>query len=190
MAERKRPAWQVLGRETAYRDKIYRIEKERVRIPRTGGERDYFYHAGVDWVNVLAQDRAGRFILIKQYRHAVREVLYEIPAGLVDPQDSDPAAAAARELLEETGYRGEAPQLLGSFFPNPAIQSNRLHSFLIRGAQRVAEPRLEEMEEIETALVSLEEMLALFAGGQVPHALTYPPLLQYLLRERLVRDPG
>ena len=76
--------------------------------------------------------------MVRQYRHGAGQLTLETPGGLIDPGET-PAEAAARELLEETGYAADEIVSLGAVNPNPALFSNRLHGFLARGAQRVRE---------------------------------------------------
>jgi ADP-ribose pyrophosphatase len=98
-------------------------------------------------------------------------VTVEIPGGAIDPNDKDPRSAAQRELLEETGFTAGEWEYLGYVTPNPAIQSNRCHTFLARGAVRVADPRFDPFERIEVLLFSAEEAEAALRDGTITHGL-------------------
>ncbi|MBW2667566.1 MAG: NUDIX hydrolase [Deltaproteobacteria bacterium] len=108
---------------------------------------------------------------------------------MVDPGET-PAAAAGRELLEETGYRAAEVVPLGGVNPNPALFGNLLHVFLGRDAVKVAEVRNESTEETHVELVPQVELAALIRDGQVNHALVIAALHLYDLRERKIGEPS
>jgi 8-oxo-dGTP pyrophosphatase MutT (NUDIX family) len=124
----------------------------------------------VDWVNVIAVTPDERVVLIRQYRVGIEKVCLEIPGGMVDPGE-DAETAAARELVEETGYTAQTWQKLGVVAPNPAIMNNYLHSFLALGAEKTHEQRLEGSEIIEVELVPLRNVRELLHNGTIEHAL-------------------
>jgi ADP-ribose diphosphatase len=79
----------------------------------------------------------GRVLLVRQYRHAARQALWELPAGTLEPGEK-PRHAAARELVEETGHKALSLKLLCKFFPSPGILSEKMHLFSARGLTRAA----------------------------------------------------
>jgi len=123
-----------------------------------------------DWVNVIALTPDQRVVLIRQYRFGSELVTLEIPGGIVDPGE-DPRAAALRELREETGFVAERVVALGSIAPNPAIQRNRLYSFLAEGCVLASEQAQDPGEDIEVELRPLAEVDGLLASGAIDHAL-------------------
>lgn len=163
--------WERL--ERVYRDdyKVFTVHEERSRSPRNDQEHTFFVIDSPDWVNVIPVTDDGRLVFIRQYRHGTKEITLEVPGGMVDPEDDSPREAARREMLEETGYDSDDLVYLGKVAPNPAIQSNRCHSFLARGARLVGEPRLEGAEDIELTLVSPEDVPGLVLDGTIDHAL-------------------
>jgi 8-oxo-dGTP pyrophosphatase MutT (NUDIX family) len=119
--------------------------------------------------------------MVRQYRHGSREITLEIPGGIVDPGET-PAEAAARELLEETGYRAERVEAIGSVNPNPALFENRCHTFLASGAVRVAEIQNTQLEETSVELVPMVEIPDQLRRGRIDHALVVAALYWYALQ--------
>ncbi len=163
--------WKRLGTRPIGDFKVFSLRRDRIVSPRTGREHEFYVLDSPDWVNVIPLTPAGRILLIEQYRHGTGETTVEIPGGAVDSQDADPRATGRRELLEETGYRGEEWIDLGFVHPNPAIQSNRCWTFLAKGCVRVAEPRLDPGEDIALREATREEVRGLLANGGITHAL-------------------
>jgi 8-oxo-dGTP pyrophosphatase MutT (NUDIX family) len=173
--------WQLKGTDLVHDAGIFRLNQDHYHFL---GESTHPYYVleAPDWVNIIALTPADEVVLVRQYRHGVRESSLEIPGGMVDPDDSDPAAAAARELLEETGYRGESLQPLLVVSSNPAILSNRTHSFLTRGAVAVTEPHPDEHEDVEVVVEPLARVPDLIARGEMHHSLSIAALSTFLCR--------
>lgn len=132
---------------------------------------DYYVLHYPNWVSILAQTKTGNFLLIKQYRHAVGKVSLEIPGGVVDDTDENLQDAAARELLEETGYRFEQYEYLGATSPNPATSNNYMHMFLATGGEKVAAQSLDPNEEILVEEVSLQQLLVILRENKIIQAM-------------------
>jgi 8-oxo-dGTP pyrophosphatase MutT (NUDIX family) len=134
-------------------------------------------------VNIVALTDAGKMVMVRQWRAGTREVGLEMPGGMVDPGES-PLHAAERELIEETGYRASKWTALGSVDPNPAIQSNRCHTFLAEGAVRVGGLHQESSEDIEALELSVDEVERAIASGRIRHALICSAFLRFDLHRR------
>ena len=175
--------WTTLEDEAIQDCRVFSVRRIRARSPRTGDAHDFFAIDSSDWVNVVAITPDERVVMVRQYRHGAGRVTLETPGGLIDPGET-PAIAAARELLEETGYQAAEWVPLGAVNPNPALFSNRLHGFLARGAQRVGEVRNERTEETHVELVPLSELGEAVRTGRVEHALVIAVAYLYELGER------
>jgi len=138
---------------------------------------------------VIALTDEDEVVLIRQFRHGTAEVTVEIPGGLVDPGEA-PQVAAARELLEETGFAGATPVHLGSVEPNPALQDNVCSTWLIRAARPVAQPRPDDMEQIEVVLLPRDEVDSWIDSGSIRHALVVAAFKLFELFERPRQQPS
>ncbi|MBI5500396.1 MAG: NUDIX hydrolase [Deltaproteobacteria bacterium] len=159
----------------------------RARSPRTGKVHDFYEMRFTDWTNVIPVTEDGQVILIRQFRAGARQVTLEIPGGLVEPGES-PLDAAQRELREETGYSAVDWTPLGSVQPNPAIQSNRCHTFLARGAVKSGAMALEPMEDIELEPVPLAAVPGLIARGEIEHTLVISAFVRLMLAGGVERE--
>lgn len=133
-----------------------------------------------DWVNVIALTSDLQVVMVRQFRHGVREETSEFPGGMVDAGES-PLQAAQRELLEETGFVSEQWTELGWMYPNPAIQHNRCWIFFARDCGRAAGQSLDLLESIECEMWPVADLSQAFAEGRITHALNQAGWLRYLL---------
>lgn len=173
--------WTVEQSTYLHREPWFTVRKEAIRMAGGGHIPDYYLFEYPDWVNVVAVTTAGQLVLIRQYRHGVGGVHYELCAGCVDPGEA-PLVAAQRELLEETGYGGGQWQSLLTLSANPGTHTNLDYSFLAVGVEKLQDQDLELTEEISVHLISPDEALALLDAGQIVQSLHAASLLRYLLK--------
>lgn len=171
--------WDIVESKRLNSYKIFSTRMDIGRSPVTGKEHDFYVIEAPTWVNVVAISADDEILLIKQYRHGIRSVTFEIPGGMVDPGES-PLDAAKRELLEETGYFSNDWELIGHVHPNPAIQDNICYTYLARNVERVGEPKPDGTEDIATFLTLTSEMIELVSNGEITHALVISALYWYL----------
>jgi ADP-ribose pyrophosphatase len=134
-----------------------------------------------DWVVVAATTHDGRFVLVRQHRHGVNDLTIETAGGILDPGE-EPAAAALRELREETGWQADSAEPLGWIHPNAALQGNRCHLFLARGATPVPGWAVDPSEITEPVLLTEPELRRALADGGISHALAVVALERALTR--------
>ena len=129
-------------------------------------------HPGAAAVLAIRPDQ--QVILVKQFRPPVRDVLTEIPAGILDVEGEDALTCASRELLEETGYGHDAIEFLGGYYASAGFTDEYVHLFWARAQ---AEPVGPPEEGIEVMLMPFERMVAAARAGRIRDAKTALALL-------------
>lgn len=157
---------EVLESEVTYRGRVWAIIKDTFMLGGQTITRDYLQHMGA--VAVVAVDDEDRVLTITQYRHPVGARMVEIPAGLLDDFDEDPAEAAARELLEESGYVANSYEVLIDICTTPGSSSETLRIYLAKGLTRQdwdASVLHAEEQEISVEWVALDDALEAILKG-------------------------
>jgi ADP-ribose pyrophosphatase len=171
----------LISSKLAYDGKVFSVYTDKVEEP--GGRvntRDVIRHNGS--VVMLAVDESKNpkdpdVLLVRQYRHAAGQFLYELPAGRID-EGERPLAGAKRELIEETGYRAKRWTLLTKYFASPGFLCEWMQIYLARDIREgVAAP--EHDEEIEIFRVPLSEALGMIAARKIHDGKTLIGLLLY-----------
>jgi 8-oxo-dGTP pyrophosphatase MutT (NUDIX family) len=168
--------WPVVSSVEDARGPVVTLRSDTVRMPDGNvAVRQVVVHPGA--VAIAALDESARILMIRQYRHPVGRLLWELPAGLRDVPGEPLLATAERELLEETGYRAQDWLVLADFFTSPGITTERTRMFLARGLTLVPEsereyiPRDEEAHLL-VAWVPLEQAVARFLAGDLHNGVT------------------
>jgi ADP-ribose pyrophosphatase len=145
-----------------------------------GQQADTYYAVSQsDYVSILAMTADGRIPVVRQFRPALEQFTWELPAGMVDGGE-DPASACKRELLEETGYSALTIHKLGITAPCSGRLSNRLHSFFVEAKGPSATFRPET--GIEVKIVSASELVSLIGSGDFVSQLHLGTIMQATLR--------
>jgi ADP-ribose pyrophosphatase len=126
---------------------------------------------------MMAVDGRGRILLVRQYRLPARAMMWEIPAGRMDPGET-PLQAAKRELEEETGYRARKWKKLLSLYPSPGFLAEKMMVFtatdLIQG-----EPKPMEDERIRCRWFAPRELERMIRSGRIIDAKTIAAVLAW-----------
>lgn len=169
----------LISSREVYANKIFRVTEDHAVGP-DGFEirRGTVQHNGS--AVMMAVDERGRILLVRQYRLPVRDYLWELPAGRLDPGET-PLDAARRELKEETGYEAAEWRELISFYPSPGFVAERMTVFV---AQRLTEGKPDPMddERIECRWFEPDELREWIAAGRIADAKTLVAALLWLNR--------
>jgi ADP-ribose pyrophosphatase len=162
----QRIGWLCLDTDYPFTYHMYRIRRDRVRLP-SGVETDYAYmeSRGAVWVVPVTDD--GQIVLIKQYRYAVDDWTWEVPAGGKHDHSGSDEELALRELSEEVGATCRSLQYIGWFYGAVSTNSGRCEIFVARGVQLNDSPHREPGEIIEVHPVPIAEALARAHSGQI-----------------------
>jgi ADP-ribose pyrophosphatase len=162
--------WKVLESKHLFRQPWLNIRQEKCELP-NGKQMDAYYILEYpSWVNAFAITKDNKVVMVKQYRHALGEIGIELPGGVVDDGES-PEEAISRELLEETGYSFDSVEMIGKLAANPATANNYTYFFLARGGEQVAIQKLDETEDIEIVVFTMEEVKGLVRQQKISQAL-------------------
>ncbi len=166
-SRKKKNPVRVIKSQTVFRGPVFSVVSQQVVEPDgVRVRRDIVEHPGS--IVVLAVDdstRPPRVLLERQYRHAARARLWELPAGSLDPGEK-PLPAARRELLEETGYTAQKWEKALFFYVSPGFLSESMHIYLARGLKK-GQAQPEEDERIAVRFFSLKQAISMAMSGKI-----------------------
>lgn len=169
-------------KKTVWRGRAVDFRVDTVRLPNGKlATREYLDHPGAVGVVPLLPGR--RVVMVRQYRHPVREVTLELPAGKLDPRES-PLACVKRELREETGYTARRIKPLIDYWPTPAFANEVLHLYVAEGL-KAGKMDTDEDEFLECVTLPLRKALDLVRRGEIRDSKTVIGLLACAVYKRL-----
>jgi ADP-ribose pyrophosphatase len=179
--DRDELAWRTLGSETDYTCPGFDVVRDEVRLP-DGTETDFHYVSEPPSVVVLPFTDAGEVVVIREWRQAVGRVNVGLPAGGLEEGDADVAAAARRELREETGYEAGTVEELATYEPSNGLFDSVFHYVIARGCEPTAEQQLDHNESIAVETTAFEELKARAVDGDLRDGRSALAVLQYAAR--------
>jgi ADP-ribose pyrophosphatase len=177
----KKHDWKVLSTTEIYRTSFFKFRTDKCELPDGRVMPNYYVMEFPEWANIVPVTEDGKIVLVEQYRHAANEVSIEIPGGSTDPHIKEDAnKAALRELLEETGYVPDDVRLIGVHRPNPAMQNNRMHTYIGFNCKKMQAPQLDPFEDIRVVTYSVPEVMEMIFTGQINHSIVVASILYAL----------
>ena len=166
----------VLSSEVLFQGRVFSLRREKIAEP-SGlvATREIVFHPGSVVVLPVLSD--GRIVLIRQYRHAAGQYLWELVAGHKEP-DEDPIKGAHRELAEETGYTAKRIKKLFEIFPSPGLLGERMDIFVAEGLTK-GKARPEDDEKITQRIFTLREANDWIRSGKIRDSKTIAGILYY-----------
>ena len=160
-------SWKTIKTETLLSDYHVSVKKNAVGLPDGAIIPDFYTVTIPDAAMVCALTSDGMVLLKSEYRYACGTEVIECPAGMFEPEETDPLVVAKRELLEETGYTSDDWTYLGPTLESTSKLTNTMHLFLAKNAVPTASQHLDENEHVEVLKVSLEAAVEMVMGGQI-----------------------
>lgn len=162
--------WKVLESEYLFNEPWLTVRKEKCELPDGRLMPAYYVLEYPTWVTAFALTKDEKVVMVKQYRHGLNVISTELPGGVVDKGET-PEMAIARELKEETGFVFESYEYLGKISANPATTNNYMYIFLARGGEKVSEQNLDDTEDVEVLIHSIDEVKQLIKENGIVQAL-------------------
>ena len=176
----KKLHWKVLESEYLFREPWFTARRDKVELPNGTVMPAYYVLEYPDWINTIAITKDDKFVFVRQYRHALGSVNFELCAGVVDDTDENPMAAAKRELWEETGYGGGEWEEFMTISANASAANNHTHCFIARGVEKIDEQHLEPTEMITVHLFTFDEVFNMLKNNKIQQATMLAPLWKFI----------
>jgi ADP-ribose pyrophosphatase len=171
-------SWNTINTAVSYTSHKFDIRVDRSELP-TGETVKFEYVDEPTGVMILPITETGEVVLVREWRQTIGRVDLSLPAGLVDPDDNSPEAAAKRELLEETGYVPTSIERMNSVEPNNGLSNGIQHQFLATGCTQTGTTVRDDMEFIRTERVDIDRALRLVQQGEITDGKAISCLLFY-----------
>jgi ADP-ribose pyrophosphatase len=181
--------WKMVGEKVFLDFPYLQIVERNIRKasdPADSEAHRFYVLRAKDWCNVIPITEEGKIVLVKQFRAGTLSAALEFPGGVMESTDADVVATALREMVEETGYEPlphARTKILGTAFPNPALQDNQVHSLVVGPVKKVRSQNLDPTEDIEVVEIDIADLPKLYREGQFTHALMLTTLFHFFMQE-------
>jgi ADP-ribose pyrophosphatase len=173
----------IRSTQSVFKGRLLQLEIQDVQLP-DGSHSNFEVVRHPGGAGVVALDHEGNVLLVRQYRVGVGDALWELPAGLLNP-DEPPEVCAVRELQEETGYKPGRLEYLGGFYPAPGYCTEMLHLFF--ATELIESPLTGDADEfIELGRIPFGDALAMVDAGEIVEAKTIIGLMRVAARPDLL----
>ena len=173
--------WKILSSEYLSRFPYFTARKDKCETPEGKIVDAYYVVELPTTVCAVAITEENEVLMVRQYRHPIKETLLEIPGGFIDEGET-PEEAMRRELKEETGYEFTTVKNVGRIAANPGVLDNFTYLFLAQGGKKTSEQKLDQNEELQVEKISIPELKDLFLENKMMQAL-HNSCIFYSLRE-------
>ena len=162
----------TLTRKEILTGNVIHVVVDEVELPnREKGQREIVLHPGAVAIMALTSDK--KMLFVRQFRKPLERTILEIPAGKIDPEDTDTLATAKRELEEETGYQGEKWQFVAEYATSPGFSNEIMHTYLATDLVKVEHPLAQDEDEfLQLVAYTLEEAKEGIKQGEIYDAKT------------------
>ena len=159
----------VHSSKIVYQGKVFKLLREHVTLDNgVTTDLDLIDHPGASAIVALSNE--NKVLLLKQYRHALGNFIWEIPAGTLDPKE-EPLDCAKRELIEETGFAAHSWEKLGEITPVPGCSNERIHAFLASRLNSAVQ-NLDKDEVLQVHEVDLKDAMGMVYDGLIQDGKT------------------
>jgi ADP-ribose pyrophosphatase len=168
-----------LYREEIFDGVVLHVVKDTVELPNgKPSTREIILHNGAVCIVPITEN--NEIIMERQFRYPFNEVIWEIPAGKLDDGETDPKAAAARELKEETGYTADDITLIGEYYGSPALLGERIYMYMAKGLTP-GERSLDDNEFLDVVKVPFDTVVKMIKENKIPDGKTQTAVLRAML---------
>ena len=175
---------EMLSSRDIFKGKILDVKMDTVRLPNgKTATRELIRHIGAVCIVAVTED--DEVIVEHQYRYPFDEVVVEIPAGKLDSKNEDPADAAERELMEETGVTAGDMTYMGKFYPTCGYSDEVIHMYLARNLS-FGDRNLDDDEFLDVRAIPIESLVEDIMAGKIPDGKTQAAVMRayYMIKDR------
>ncbi|HEV2339365.1 MAG TPA: NUDIX hydrolase [Patescibacteria group bacterium] len=170
MKNKKQRYWKVVRSKQIVTSPHFTLRADTIELPNGTTIGEYTVWQVPDGVVVVAITKDGNVIFTRQYRHGTGEVLLQLPGGSYDKRKENPKEAAARELLEETGYKANKLTYLGEISIYPSKMTKQVCIYLTRDVEQTGTTQFDATEDIEIISYHLPDVVKLIEQGKITDA--------------------